>query len=69
MVKCLERIRYERAGCGCSGSGGSGFPCLSGVPGAAGPDESLETDQDTLCLAVQREDTFLLVQQQGLSLS
>ena len=55
MLKCLERIRFDRTDRGgaggrgsggdrCGGGGGGGrswFPCLAGVPGASGPDESL----------------------------
>ena len=67
LLNCLERIRYDVADSG-GGGGGRGFPGLPSLPGAGGPYESLETDQDTLCLTVQRSDTFLLVQQQGLSL-
>ena len=70
LVEGVERIVYDRAdrGCGCCGGGGSWFPGSDGVPGTSGPDESLDTDQDTVCLVVQSPHTFLLVQQQGLGL-
>ena len=61
LTKCLERIQWLFRGCG--GGGRSGFEGSNSVPGASGPNESLETDQDTFCLVVQGINTFLLVHQ------
>ena len=66
LMKGVYRIIEDRSGCG--GGRTTRFPGLPSLPGAGGPDESLQTDEDVVCLAVEREDAALLLQQKGLSL-